>query len=162
MIEVVHNPLLLDYIKVCVNMPEDERAQVPEFTGYPFGIDNVAIGCWQVSGPKWSIRRDGEPLVVGGFHQERPGVWRDFLLTTPDAWTRENWMPVTRACRRIMDSMFQNGAAHRMECVTPSIRVKSRPELPKWYGVLGYHHEATLRGYCVSGADAELFSRVKT
>jgi hypothetical protein len=33
--------------------------------------------------------------------------------------------------------------------------------LVKWYKVLGYNHEATLRRYCASGSDAEIFSRVQ-
>lgn len=161
MIEVIDNPLLLDYVKVCCEMSQDERDQVPEFTGNAFDIDGVAVGCWQVNGPKWSIRWGGVPLVVGGFHLERPGVYRDFLLTTPDAW-KTHWRPVTKICKRIMDTMFATGAAHRMECVTPSARIALKPELMRWYKVLGYNHEATLQGYCVSGANAELFSRIKT
>ena len=154
-------PLLLDYVRVCIDMPEDERAQITDLTGQPFGIDNVAVGCWQVNGPKWAIGFEGRPLVVGGFNQERPGVWRDFLLTTPAAWAPENWFQVTRHCRRIMDLMLRPGTGHRLECVTPTARIRAKSELVKWYKVLGYNHEATLHGYCASGADAELFARVK-
>jgi hypothetical protein len=159
MIEVIDNPLLLDYVKVLIELPPDEIAQIEDMTGHQFDVDGAAVGCWSVKGPKWSIRWAGVPLVVGGFHELRPKVWQDFLLTTPKAWT-EHWFPITRICRKIMDSMLSTGAAHRLECVVPTARVSSRPELVKWYKVLGYNHEATLHKYCVSGADAEIFSRV--
>ena len=156
MIQVYSNPLLLDFIKICVKLPQDEREQLEAFTGEPFDIDGAAVGNFTAPGPKWVIKDGDEPLVIGGFVPQRPGVWRDFMLTTPDAWAK-HWFPITRIARRAMDAMFASRQAHRLECISHHSREKAF----KWYRVLGYNREATLYGYCANGADAVIFSRVR-
>jgi hypothetical protein len=156
-ITIEQNPVLLDYIKVALQMPEDERKQLENFTGHPFDIDGCAMGNFQVQGHKWVIRSEsGQPLVVGGFARERPGVWRDFLLTTPAAFKAHGFQ-ITRICRRVMDAMFLSGEAHRIECIAPA----SREHVFRWYATLGYNKEAVLHGYCADGSDAVIFSRVQ-
>lgn len=156
----VYQPLLLDFIRIAIQMPPDERAQIEAFTGQVFDVDGAAIGNFCAPGPKWVIKDGDEPLVVGGFAPERPGVWRDYLLTTPDAF-KAHAFALTRICRRHMDLMFKSGQAHRLECVVPAARLSARPELEKWYKVLGYSRESTMAGYCANGADAVMFSRVQ-
>lgn len=170
MIRVFNNPFLADFIQIASRMPEDERAQVEAMTGEPYDIDGVAVGNFMVPGPKWVIKSGTEeqfstglatPIVVGGFAPQRPGVWRDFLLTTPEAWDKEHYFTVTRVCRRAMDAVLQSGTAHRLECVVPAARVQSRPELARWYKLLGYNEEGLRYGYCANGTDALAFSRVR-
>ena len=72
MIQTYTNPLLLDFIKVCINMPEDERKQLEAFTGQPYDIDGAAVGNFTVEGPKWVIKADDEPIVIGGFVPQVP------------------------------------------------------------------------------------------
>ncbi len=156
MIEVIANPLLADFIRVCIEMPQDEREQLEAFTGEKYDIDRAAVGNFMVYGPKWAIRADGVPIVVGGFAFQRPGVCRDFLLTTPAAWSK-HWFSVTRICRRLMDDMLHTKEVHRIECIALASRTKAF----RWYDVLGYHKEGTLHGYCANGADAVIFSRVR-
>jgi hypothetical protein len=158
-IHVYTNPLLLDFVKVCLSMPQDERDQLEAFTGEKYDIDGAAVGNFTVPGPKWVIKWDDEPICIGGFVPQRPGVYRDFMLTTPGAWEK-HWFAVTRIARRAMDGMLQNGA-HRLECVAPAKRLADRSCIEKWYAAIGYNKEATLHGYCASGADAVLFSRVR-
>jgi hypothetical protein len=170
MIRVFTNPFLLDIVSVCVKAPDDEKAQLEALTGEPYTLDGAAVGNFISVGPKWVIKHaeneydfeagKATTLVVGGFNPQRPGVWRDFLLTTPEAWER-HWFPITRICRRIMDAMFISGQAHRLECIVPAARVQSRPELARWYEVLGYHEEGVRYGYCANGSDALAFARVK-
>lgn len=157
-VECYNNPWLADVIQICARLPDDERRQIEAFTGQPYEIDGAAVGNFIVPGPKWVIKAADLPIVYGGFAPERPGVWRDFLLTTPEAWA-EYWFPVTRICRRLMDGMFAGKHAHRIECVVPEWRV--RPNLEKWYHVMGYHKEAALHGFCASGADAIVYARVQ-
>ena len=156
MIHVYSDPLLIDFLRICVQMPEDERRQLEAFTGQPYDVDGAAVGNFQVPGPKWVIKSDDTPLVVGGFVEQRPGVWRDYMLTTPAAWT-EHWFPITRICRRIMDAMLIGGQAHRLECISHA----SRAQAHRWYRVLGYEQEACHRGYCANGDDAVVFARVR-
>jgi hypothetical protein len=161
MIQVFTDPLLLDYVKICVLMPQDEREQIEALVGQKYDIDSVAVGNFMVPGPKWVIKDDSNPLVVGGFRQQRPGVWRDYMLTTPEAWEKKYWFTVTRTCRRAMDVMLKTKQAHRLECIAPAARLKNRPELAKWYKFLGYHEEGTRYGYCADGSDAVSFARVE-
>ena len=158
--EVYPNPSLLDFIKVAACMPQDECDQLEKFTGQKFDVDGVAIGNFTVPGPKWVIKDGDLVLAVGGFVPERPGVWRDFMLTTPEAWQPKYAWRVTLVCRRVMNAMFTSEQAHRLECIVPLSRIESRPELVAWYKVLKYKREATLQGYCADGYPAVVFSRV--
>jgi hypothetical protein len=160
MIKVYTNPFMLDFIKVCAAMPLDEQRQIESFVGEAYDIDRAAVGNYEVAGPKWVVKEGNEPIVIGGFVPQRRGVWRDFLLTTPSAWTT-HWFSVTRVCRRAMDAMLSSGEAHRLECIVPAARLAARPEIEKWYGFLGYTREATLWRYCADGSDAVIFSRVR-
>ena len=160
MIQVFSDPILLDYIKICVLMPEDERSQVEMLSGQNYDIDAVAVGNFMVPGPKWVVKVENDPLCVGGFKQQRPGVWRDYMLTTPQAWEKKYWFTVTRVCRRAMDSMFQSKLAHRLECLTPASRLEQHPKLWAWYELMGYHKESVRYGYCANGSDAVAFARV--
>lgn len=165
-----NEPWMTDFIQVCAKMPQDERAQIEALTGEQFNIDSIAVGNFMAPGPKWVIKAGeteeqladgaGVPLVIGGFIPQRPGVYRDFLLTTPLAWD-EYGFPVTRICRRLMDAMLLGKHAHRLECIVPAARVESRPELAKWYKILGYNKEGCHHGYCANGADAISYARVR-
>jgi hypothetical protein len=155
-VKVYTDPLLLDFIKVCARMPEDERRQLEAFTGHPYDIDGAAVGNFMAQGPKWVFKVDDEPIIVGGFTQQRPGVWRDFMLTTPEAWGK-HWFSVTRMCRRIMDDMIHAPGVHRLECISHAKRAKAHD----WYRVLSYNLEGTMYGYCADGSDAVLYSRVR-
>lgn len=157
-----NDPFLLDFLKVAAQLPEDEQRQLQLLTGHGYEIDGCAIGNFTVAGPKWVIKLDdGVPLCVGGFVPQRPGVWRDFLLTTAQCWSPEYGSTVTRILRRIMTRMLEADGVHRLETVVPAERLSSRPELEKWYKVLGYKKEAPLWRYCADGSDAFSFARVR-
>lgn len=157
MITVHTDPLLIDFL-VCANhAPEDQRDHFTKLTGLAYNVDDVAVGNFQVPGLKWVFKNeDGYPLLVGGFAPQRPGVWRDFLISTGEAFGPKYWKACTRACRRIMDQMFV-ADAHRIECIAPASRVKARA----WYKLMGYTLEAPLRGYCADGSDAVSYVRVR-
>ncbi len=154
-LEVFNNPTLADFIQVIVKMPANERENFEALTGQKYDVDSIAIGNFSTPGPKWVVYADGIPISVGGFAYQRPGVWRDFMINTPEAW-EQHWFQMTRICRRIMDAMFTSQQAHRVDCISKASRTNIR-----WHEVLGYNLEATLYGYCADGADALIFSRVK-
>lgn len=161
-ITVYNDPYLLDFLKLASALPQDEREQLERLTGHPYELDAAAIGNFQVPGPKWIAKLDdGTPLMAGGFAPERPGVWRDFLLSSPQAWSKEYAKQCTRICRRIMDAMLISGQAHRLETVVPEARLVARPELDRWYTLLGYKREGIHIGYCADGSNAVSFARVK-
>lgn len=170
MLKIFNNPFLGDFIQIAARLPQDERLQIEAMCGSAYDVDGAALGNYMAPGPKWVAKLAdtdeqfdaGESLAicVGGFTEQRPGVWRDFLLTTPEAFPAHA-VAITRFCRKAMDAMLESGQAHRLECVTPASRLQSRPELEKWYKILGYNKEALRYGYCANGADAVAFSRVK-
>lgn len=158
MITVISNPIAMDFISVAIRLPQDEREQLEAMTGEPFDIDGCALGGFMQPGPKWSFRdAQGVPIIAGGFVPQRPGVWKDFMLTTPEAWLPENWFQVSRACRKVMDHMLSSGHAHRLECITLATRTKAM----EWFRILGYKNEGVLHKYCADGQDAVAFSRVE-
>jgi hypothetical protein len=158
--KIFTDPLLLDFLSICINMPEDERKQLEAFTGEPYSVDGAAIGNFTVLGPKWVIKtNEGVAVCVGGFVPQRPGVYRDFMLTTPEAWTT-HWFAVTRICRRALTAMMEGGA-HRLECIVPATRLAYRPQIETWYKAIGYTREATLYRYLADGSDAVVFARVR-
>lgn len=171
MIKILTNPFLADMVIIAAQLPQDQREQLEAFTGEPYDIDGAAVGNFMVAGPKWVAKVAeteeqfaaglARPVAVGGFAHQRPGVWRDFLLATPEAFEKANWFHMTRECRRIMDAMLRSGQAHRLECIVPAARLQSRPELRKWYKLLGYNEEGPRYGYLANGQDAVGFSRVK-
>jgi hypothetical protein len=158
MMQIYNNPLLLDFLRVCVNLPQDERDQLKALTGYEYDVDGAAIGNYSVPGPKWVAKVNDEAVCIGGFVPQRPGVWRDFMLSTPTVW--EHGFQITRICRKAINHMLANGA-HRLECVVPALRLAYRPEIEKWYTAIGYKREASLWRFCADGSDAVMFSRVR-
>lgn len=163
-----NDPWLSDYLQACAQMPQDEREQLEAFTGEPYNVDGAAVGNFAAPGVKVVIKAAeaeedfgmgyAKVLSVGGFVQQRPGVYRDFMINTPMAWNYG--FQVTRICRRLMDAVLLAGA-HRIETIVPTARLESRPELARWYKVLGYNEEGRHYGYCANGGDAISFSRVK-
>lgn len=159
-LKVYNNPYLFDFIQVCAEMPEDEQKQLEAFTGQKYDIDRAAVGNYEVAGPKWVVKVDDKPICIAGFVPQRPGVWRDFMLTTPSVWTT-HWFAITRIVRRGMNAMLESGEAHRLECITPASRLAYRPEIERWYSAIGYTKEAPLWRYCADGSDAVSFSRIR-
>lgn len=158
-LEVVATPTLLDFIRVVLNMAPDQREHFSAMTGHPYDVDGIAVGNFMVQGPKWCFRSNSVPIAVGGFAPQRPGVYRDFFISTPEAFSAHGFA-VTRLCRRIMDSLLEGGA-HRLECIVPASRVQGYTKLEKWYAALGYKEEARHERYCADGTDAICYSRVR-
>jgi hypothetical protein len=150
------DPGLVDFLQVAHKLPEDEREQYEAFAGEPFNPERVAAAYSLRPGPRWVLVAGGEPIVVAGFDMIRPGVWQDWLFSTPEAWT-VHWRSVTKISRRVMDAMLRT-SAHRLQCVSLASRIHAH----RWYRPLGLELEGTLRGYGVNGEDALIFSRLRT
>ena len=152
---LVQGVTLLDMLMVCSAIPKDEQDQFEAFAGMDYDYEFAAMHWYQTPGPKWTIVAYGRPIVVAGFTALRPGVWQDWLFSTPLAW-EGYWRSVTKFSKRVMDEMLQGGA-HRLQCVSLASRIQAH----KWYGALGLGLEGTLRGYGARGEDALMFSRLR-
>lgn len=155
-VKLYTNPTLVDILQVCVNMQPSEREQFEASYGEPYDPYRFSAEVALMVGPKWLMCVGDEPIVVGGYQRLRPGVFQDWMVSTPKAWERPIWFGVTRHARRIMDAMLENGA-HRLQCIS----LASRIEAHKWYSVLGFDSGVPLRGYGANGEDMLMFSRVQ-
>lgn len=149
------NPSLIDFLQVLSRLPADEIEQIEAFSGAPFNVEKVAALYSLREGPKWVLCADNRPIAIAGFDMIRPGVWQDWMFSTPEAWT-DHWRTVTKHVRRVMEVMLREDA-HRLQCVS----LASRTAAHKWYGVLKLEREGVLRDYGVNREDAIMFSRVR-
>jgi hypothetical protein len=156
--QVIPNPILLDYIRIVLDMHPEQRTCFTTLTGQPYDVDAIAMGNFMIPGAKWVFHANGKPICFGGFAEQRPGVYRDYFVSTPDAFLPECYVFVTRTIRKLIYGMLRGGA-HRIECVTPAGRVT--PKLHKWYSTIGYNKEALHYGYCADGSDAVCYARVR-
>lgn len=154
MIKLDTNPTLLDFIRVCDGLRADERVQIEASSGVPYDFEHVAATCYGLPGPKWICHDGGVPVAIIGYIMQRPGVWRDWMLSTDPAWKQP--IAMTRYCRFIMKSMIDAGA-HRLECVS----LANRPEAHKWYRSVGLKFEGILRAWGTKGEDAMSFIRLR-
>ena len=155
-LELATNPQLIDFLMVADNLCADERDQYESATGGRYDPQQMALSHITLPGPKWVLFDEGKPIAIAGYLMQRPGVWRDWMLTTPECWMPENWFSVTRHVRRVMDMMLKDHA-HRLECVSKAGRERAH----KWYRCLGLVSEGTLSGWGADGCDAVLFARVR-
>lgn len=153
--QIYRGPKLVDFMHVCYQLPQDEIEQYEAFSGEKFDPDAVAAVYSLRPGPAWVLTADDKPIVIAGFDRIRPGVWQDWLLSTPVAWEKY-WRGVTKYCCRVMDAMLQS-EAHRLQCVSLASRIHAH----RWYRPLGLKLEGTLHGYGVNGEDAYMFARLR-
>jgi hypothetical protein len=152
---VYRGPSLTDFLLVVSRLPADEREQYEAFSGRTFNAEEIAAMFALKVGPAWVLTVDEAPIVIAGFDMLRPGVWQDWLFSTPEAWEK-HWRLVTKVSRKVMDAMLQT-EAHRLQCVSLASRIHAH----RWYRPLGLELEGTLRGYGVNGEDALMFARLR-
>lgn len=150
------DPTLIDLLDVCHRLPEDEREQIEAFTGAKFDPQALAAQYHLIGGPKWLLNDGAQTTAVAGFTMLRPGVWQDWMFSTPEAWDAAHWRSTSKYVRRVMDAMLKT-EAHRLQCVSLASRIHAH----KWYSVLGLQYEARLQAYGANGEDAFMFSRLK-
>jgi len=158
MTRIIANPPLIDFLTICMTLPVAEQEQIEAFTGQPYNADHAANGNFNLSGPKWGLYADnGYCLAIGGFMPSSPGVYRDWLLTSPVLWrTPCYWRSGTRQIRKLMDEVFAHPDVHALECYSLATRTTAH----RWYRTLGYVYETTLAKRA-NGVDVVVYSRVK-
>ncbi len=152
---VLQPPSIVDFLTVCRQLPADERQQLEAFEGASYVPDEAAVRFAATPGPRWALVEvsSRSPIIIGGFHWVRAGVWQDWLLSTPAAWER-HWRAVSKVCRRIIDRLLGN-EANRVQCIT----LASRTRACEWYRLLKYEREGILRGFGAGGEDAVIYAR---
>lgn len=155
--KLFHNPDLLAVLHCARNLKADEIRQVEAWVGGKYDPDSTAAMVYQSPWLKWAVWGDEFPVCVGGYQYDRPGVWRVWMLSTPEAWGKHRFA-VTRAAKVTLDGLFQSGA-HRVEITSLSDRVEAH----KWYTrCLGFHYETTMAQWGANQEDAMLFARLRS
>jgi hypothetical protein len=157
MLQLYKKPTLVDLIDVCRRMPEDEQEQYGAFFGEQYDPDKFAARLSLSAGPSWLLCDGEQPIAAAGFELIRRGVWQDWMVSTPEAWSAANWRGTTRYVRKVMGAMLE-ADAHRLQCVS----LRSRIRAHEWYRVLGLRQEGVLEAYGVDGQDALMFARLRS
>ncbi len=154
-VQIYRDPTLLDFLDVCQRLPADEREQIEAFHG-PYDPQSLAATFYLRSGPRWMLHDGQQTLAVAGFDMLRPGVWQDWMFSTPEAWLPANWRSTTKYVRRAMGAMLK-ADAHRLQCVSLASRIQAHA----WYRTIGLVYESTIEGYGINGENALMFRRLK-
>lgn len=136
----------MDTALCAMNLIDADRQQWEEITGAPYVSDDIALICWNFSGPRWAICDEtGMALAVAGCRRMRPHVYQSWFLSGNELWLHGK--KVTEITAKVMHAMLQDDA-HRIE----TLCLASRADTRSWYEKVGLHFEAEFPNYCVSGA----------
>ncbi len=154
----IRDTTLVDILIVCRNLPQDEIDQIEAFSGDPFDAQNMAVQVMSMPGPKWTCieKEKGEPIVVAGFFQIGPTIWRSFMLASDLAWD-EYGMEVTLHSRAAVKKLIRGEQHIRLETMC----LASRDKALEWYPKIGLEYESTLPGYGVNGESAVLYTAIQ-
>lgn len=145
---------LADLFQLCAAMRPDERAQWEALVG-PFDVEEAVCRLFQLPGVKNSLFAGDRLLIAGGYYEVSPGVWRSWMVGTPDAW-RDHWRSITEATRFVMDCLLEEPTIRRLE----THAMASRTLTGRWYEKgLGMEKEGILRRYALNGDDVAVYSR---
>ena len=142
---------LVDALQVCIDLPDDELAQIEAFTSQRPSPDSLAVQCYSRPGPSWSIRADHGAVCVCGLLPIRPGVYQTWCLVTQRGW-REHGREITAILHNIVKGALAT-EARRIECTVLETREKAR----KWYARVGLVIESTMPGFGANGEAACLY-----
>jgi hypothetical protein len=149
---LIADPTLLDFLIVCPLMRGCECAHVEAVHGKPFNADHMAVFCYGLDGPKWSIVDGADtPVAICGFVPRRPGVWEIWMIATDYAWRRP--VEMTRICRFLIRGMFAQGA-RRLE----HIALDGYPAITAWYRSIWLKFEGKMPAWGAKGEDALIFA----
>ena len=144
---------------ICHDLPKEEREQYEALSGEEYDPDVMAAVMLLIPGPKWCIvaADADEPLAAGGYTQERPGVWRSWMLARPACWT-DFAEGVTNVCNGVMEMMFFDFKAHRLETLCMADRSQAR----RWYERhLGLQCEGIMHGAGKGKEDVAVYAKTR-
>lgn len=152
-------PSVFDVGWLCERMRPDEIEQWCALTGHATYDAELAARSVLATMGEFAfciVAEDNMPVVVGGFVEDRPGVFQTWMVGTAEGWER-HWRAITRHSRRAIDALLKCGRAHRVQ----THALASRTAAHGWYERLGMTREGTLRRYFADGQDAIVFSKLR-
>jgi hypothetical protein len=148
---------LRDAVRVCREVPEDEKRLCEILSGFAYSPEEFAITMFGSRGFHFIIYAGETPVVAGGLLRQREGVYRSWMLATGAAWN-PNHLEVTRLVRNVVTETLAGGIAHRIETVTLADKNRARD----WYLKVGLQYEATHKGYGINGEDAVTYVALRS
>lgn len=143
-------------LHLCENMRADEIEQYLALTGAErYNPEIAANGMFNMGGHRFTLVGDRLPVVAGGYCEVIPGVWNSWMVGTDEGWEK-HWRSITRASRWMIDFMFNEVGARRIE----TMALSSRTEACYWYErSLGMVYEGTRSGFGMGGEDVAFYGR---
>ncbi len=150
-------PTILDLLHLCHNARPDEIVQYEALTGNEWTTAFVANEIYNQPGLKFVVLRDDVPIVAGGYRPLIAGVWDSWMVGTMADW-ETHWRSITKFSRKVMELMFEENGARRLQ----TCALASRTKTCEWYvRALKMQQEGILRGFGVGGEDVAMFSRIR-
>ena len=147
----------LDCAFVCTNMREDDFLETSSLSFAKTRDAMVKATLDEVSGEHYTVlNRKGEPVIIGGAYYDNPNVATMWLFAT-NKITKRDWWVGTQFIIGLIDRMFENGMAHRIQAFSIGWRYVSH----KWFKKIGLKQEACLKGFTEDGLDVLIFSKIK-
>ena len=119
---------LFDLLDLCSNSRADEIEQYEALIG-PWDADVAANGFWMTPGPRFGLYdSEGYAVVIGGWMPVIEGVYQSWMVGREGGWD-DHWRSITKACRKVMDFMFDVHGARRLQ----TSALESRERACEWY-----------------------------
>tara|TARA_R100000687_G_C6383151_1_gene133623 strand:+ start:230 stop:718 length:489 start_codon:yes stop_codon:yes gene_type:complete len=152
----VYEMSLADCAYVCQNMREDDFKETSSLT-FAKTKEAMAKVILNQGGESYTIfNRDGEPVVIGGAYYSNPKVATIWLLAT-DKISKRDWWMTTKFIMELMQLMFENNTAHRIQAQS----IGWRHVAHKWLQRIGLSQEGHLKGFAEDGYDVLIFGKTK-
>lgn len=140
-------------IQVCRHLEETERREWEALQG-PLDPERWADAHLGLPGPSFAcLAKDGEPVVMGGFNLEVPGMGVGWLGVT-DRFP-EVAIEVTRASRKAIDFALTESLVDVVMVASAAFHKTAH----RWFRTLGLERHADLPGFGLNGEDFIIFQR---
>ena len=147
---------LADCIYVCTNMRKEDYLETASLS-FEKTRDEIARGVINQLGESYTVlNKNKEPVLIGGAYYDNPKVATMWLFATKNI-TKRDWWVGTQFIIGLIDRMFENGMAHRIQALS----IGWRHVAHKWLQRFGLSKEAHLKHIAEDGSDVLIFSKVK-
>jgi hypothetical protein len=151
------HPTMLDLLTLCSQARPDEIVQYEELTGEEWMIDAVANDFYNRMGVKFVLLDGDRPIAAAGYYMLIDGVWESWMVGTMANWST-HWRSITKYSRKVMEIMFEQNNARRLQTCVMATRLKTC----EWYvRGLKMHQECVLRKFGVTGEDMAIYARMR-
>jgi hypothetical protein len=152
----VYEMSLADCVFVCMNMREDDFRETSTLTSTKTR-DEMAKAILKQGGESYTIfNNKKKPVLIGGAYYDNPRVATIWLFATDNISLRDWWV-TTKFIKGLIQLMFDNGIAHRVQAQS----IGWRHYAHEWLQKIGLTKEGHLKGFSEDGYDVLIFGKAK-